>query len=563
LMLLQEVHLVSQDLSVAGKRAGLDGERSGLFMEQIRIVKEMREHDSLSGRPIQLIRPRYCVWENVPGAFSSNEGKDFQAVLTEFVKVADPEAPDVPMPDRGGWPKCGFLYDALGRWSVAWRTHDAQYFGVPQRRKRICVLADFNGLSAGEILFDPQYERTTANGEPLSTVGYSGNVPEREIQAVSESMSGYLESCGTERERAARGVESGTDSAICLQGNGIDRSDTAGCNGAGWRGGAVTPLTQSTDQPCAYPINTMVATRDNEESRTTFGIGAADDPQFTLSAAHEHAVFSTSLNPWEIQQQRVQPRDGIAPTISAADKRYGAIQSLVLDNEVKSAGFSFGQSDKARSIGYQEEMSPTLRGGDGGNQKPVVMCKNPQDPQSKRVFDPQGVGPTLNSGTTEGMNIVPSVMCGNPWDSQSERVYHGDGAWHSLNANESGGQSRDAVLAFSQNQREEVRELGDCAGSVSAEMGTHQQTFVKAFSFDSMASNSMKSANPHSGCREVETAKTLDCFDPNPSKNQGGIAVLAVDCRNGVESEINGTLQSCAGRNCNSNSIVRTQDDSP
>lgn len=286
-------------------------------------------------------------------------------------------------------------------------------------------------------------------------------------------------------------------------------------------GGAATPLTQSTDQPSAYPINTMVATRDNEESRTTFGIGGANDPQFTLSAAHEHAVFS--------------------------------------------AGFSFGQSEKARSIGYQEEMSPTLRGGDGGNQKPVVMCKNPQDPQSKRVFDPSGVGPTLNSGTTEGMNIVPSIMCGNPWDSQSERVYHGDGAWHSLNANESGGQSRDAVLAFSQNQREEVRELGDCAGSIAAEMGTHQQTFVKAFSFDSLASNSMKSSNPHSGCRETDTAKTLDCFDPNPSKNQGGIAVLAVDCRNGVESQINGTLQTKdgGGYSLNLNNVIRTQDDSP
>lgn len=303
----------------------------------------------------------------------------------------------------------------------------------------------------------------------------------------------------------------------------------------------------------------------NQKEPTTTPEMTQDDPQFTLSAAHEHAVFSTSLNPWEIQQQRVQPRDGIAPTISAADKRYGAIQSLVLDDGVKAAGFSFGQSDKSRSIGYQEEMSPTLRGGDGGNQKPVVMCKNPQDPQSKRVFDPSGVGPTLNSGTTEGMNIVPSIMCGNPWDSQSERVYHGDGSWHSLNANESGGQSRDAVLAFSQNQREEVRELGDCAGSVSAETGTHQQTFVKAYSFDSMASNSMKSANPHSGCREVETSKTLDCFDPNPSKNQGGIAVLAVDCRNGVESEINGTLQAKDGGeySLNLNNVIRTQNDSP
>lgn len=110
-------------------------------------------------------------------------------------------------------------------------------------------------------------------------------------------------------------------------------------------------------------------------------------------------------------------------------------------NVVVTAGFSMGNSDKARSIGYQEEVSPTLRGGEGGNQKPCIVC-------------------------------------GNPWDAQSERVYHGDGAWHSLNANESGGQSRDAILAFSQNQREEVRTLGDCAGSVVAEPGTHQQTFV-------------------------------------------------------------------------------------
>ena len=91
-----------QDLSVAGKRAGLGGERSGLFMEQIRIVKEMRDADRQRGRTDEFIRPRYMVWENVPGAFSSNQGKDFQAVLTEIIRIAEPEAPDVPMPDRGG-----------------------------------------------------------------------------------------------------------------------------------------------------------------------------------------------------------------------------------------------------------------------------------------------------------------------------------------------------------------------------------------------------------------------------------------------------------------------------
>ena len=90
-----------QDLSVAGNRAGLSGERSGLFMEQIRIVKEMREHDRASGRADVLIRPRYMVWENVPGAFSSNKGIDFGAVLKEIIKIAEPNCPDVPMSDRG------------------------------------------------------------------------------------------------------------------------------------------------------------------------------------------------------------------------------------------------------------------------------------------------------------------------------------------------------------------------------------------------------------------------------------------------------------------------------
>lgn len=155
-----------QDLSVAGKRAGLDGERSGLFMDQIRIVKEMRERDRADGRTNQFIRPRYMVWENVPGAFSSNHGADFQAVLTEIVKIADPNAPDVPLPNKGKWSKSGCIYDEMGRWSIAWRLHDAQFWGTtsfidgrvsvlgtPQRRKRIALVADFGGLTAPEILF--------------------------------------------------------------------------------------------------------------------------------------------------------------------------------------------------------------------------------------------------------------------------------------------------------------------------------------------------------------------------------------------------------------------------
>ena len=147
------VRPVRQDLSVAGARAGLAGERSGLFMEQIRIVKEMREHDRATGRAGIYIRPRFMVWENVPGAFSSNKGKDFQAVLSEIVRICEPEAADVPMPEKGKWSKSGCLYDDMGRWSIAWRVHDAQFWGVPQRRKRIALVADFGGLAAPEVLF--------------------------------------------------------------------------------------------------------------------------------------------------------------------------------------------------------------------------------------------------------------------------------------------------------------------------------------------------------------------------------------------------------------------------
>ena len=156
-----------QDLSVAGKRAGLDGERSGLFMEQIRIVKEMRKRDiEENGRTRQFIRPRWMVWENVPGVFSSNGGKDFQAVLTEIVRIVQADAPDVPMPDKGQWSKAGCIYDEMGKWSIAWRLHDAQFWGktiyvdgrnlvsgTPQRRRRLALVADFGGLSAPEVLF--------------------------------------------------------------------------------------------------------------------------------------------------------------------------------------------------------------------------------------------------------------------------------------------------------------------------------------------------------------------------------------------------------------------------
>lgn len=141
-----------QDLSVAGARAGLAGERSGLFMEQIRVIKEMRDADRLRGRTGIAVRPRYGCWENVPGAYSSAGGEDFHAVLEEFLHVEEPSL-HVAGPPAGRWEYAGAVLGT--RSCVAWTTWDAQYFGVPQRRRRIFLIADFSGYSPIQILFKP------------------------------------------------------------------------------------------------------------------------------------------------------------------------------------------------------------------------------------------------------------------------------------------------------------------------------------------------------------------------------------------------------------------------
>ena len=144
-----------QDLSIAGKREGLAGERSGLYDHQIRIVEEMRERDRNLGRTGADVRPRYMVWENVPGAFSSHGGGDFRIVLEKIAKVADKDAV-IPRPADGKWRTSGCI--VADGWSIAWRVLDAQFWGtsskpLPQRRRRIALVADFGGQSASEILF--------------------------------------------------------------------------------------------------------------------------------------------------------------------------------------------------------------------------------------------------------------------------------------------------------------------------------------------------------------------------------------------------------------------------
>lgn len=155
------------------------------------------------------------------GALSSGKpkGADFQAVLQEICRIVCKEATVVPIPDAG-WPGAGCL-NGVGDngipFSVAWRIHDAQFWGVPQRRRRICVLADFNGTSAARILFYPQFERTSEGGKPISLVGNSGDGPGPEVPPVGESLSGDSESGGEAREAASEGTGGSAESAVSFQ----------------------------------------------------------------------------------------------------------------------------------------------------------------------------------------------------------------------------------------------------------------------------------------------------------------------------------------------------------
>jgi DNA (cytosine-5)-methyltransferase 1 len=266
-----------QDLSVAGKRAGLAGARSGLFMEQIRIIKEMRS--KTNGK-----YPRFMVWENVPGAFSSNKGEDFRAVLEETARIAD-ETAVIPRPPKGKWQTVGCIMG--DGWSIAWRVFDAQFWGVPQRRRRIALVADFGGESAPEILF----ERESVSGD-IAESGAQGEGIAGGIESDTGTSSGDL-ICLNDQGGSVMSVTEGITSTLraeehghqpcvmqpsgtaqvpnvyCIQGNCIDRADTAGCNGKGWTEDVSYTL-NTVDRPAVYAIGNGQA----DQTRLSDKVGA-------------------------------------------------------------------------------------------------------------------------------------------------------------------------------------------------------------------------------------------------------------------------------------------------
>ena len=395
-----------QDMSIAGRREGLDGSRSSLFYEAVRIVKEMR--CATDGK-----YPRYIVWENVPGAFSSNKGADFQSVLEEICSVKGYEI-DPARPAR--WPAAGEI--VADDFSLAWRVFDAQYWGVPQRRKRIYLVADFAGGSAGKILFESE--------------GVSGYTP--------QGFRPWQGTAGTFAEGA------GASGCVCLNDQGGSRMDVT------------------------------------------------EDVAATLRAENH----------------------GHPPCVMGA------------------AGFCTEHSAQARGIGYEEETSPTLRTGT----VPAAVYENHS--QDTRYTGPLETAPTVMSTYGTGGNNQPFVV-ETPKTLKIRSGCEGGGKGALIQDNKSAtlgcNNDQTVFVPFVKGTRphspdeEPQWKASDVANTLNTcDVGETRcnELAVKVYGICSKDSNAMKSDNPKSGFYEAETSRCLDANGGNPTCNQGGMAVVAL-----------------------------------
>ena len=345
-----------QDLSVAGKRAGLDGERSGLFMEQIRIVKEQRDECirqlRMRGADIDVrsVKPRWLIWENVPGAFSSNKGEDFRCVLEEICRIADQTA-DVPLPAKGKWSTSGAIMG--DGWSVAWRVHDAQFWGVPQRRKRISVVADFGGESTPEVLFE------------------------------CESVSRDSEQSGEERKESAGTIGDGTPSASNVFGDDIMPTLVSRLE---------TPVGNTQD---GFNVISFQERAGCEGG----GKGILIQNERTASIRTQQNQSVLCLNDQGGQQMSISENQ--TATLRAQEHGHQPIVSF---------GFEPGAAKRLNpEQRFNEEMSPTLRANMGDNQLGVV-CYGMDNERRRGVDEFIEQSPTVTSRAGTGGNNIPVVV---------------------------------------------------------------------------------------------------------------------------------------------------------
>ncbi|MDE7261144.1 MAG: DNA cytosine methyltransferase, partial [Oscillospiraceae bacterium] len=301
-------------MSIAGKRAGLDGARSSLFYQAIRIIKEMR--CATNGE-----FPRWVCWENVIGAFSSNQGFDFKAVLDAVIGIIEPGAA-VPMPEKNRWPYAD-IYMGDG-WSVAYRTFDAQHWGVPQRRRRCYLVGDLTDRCAGQVLFE------------------------------SEGLSGYSPESFRAWQRAAGNSPAGTGAAggVCLNDQGGSRMDVSEEVAATLRA-----------QDHGHPPCVLSAGFCTEHSADSRGIGYAEEISPTLRAGVVPAAMTLYEN--HPQDARCEGPLRMAPTISHTYGTGGNNQPFVVGADIPqtyaitTGAYTQVDEERAPTLAARDFKSPT------------------------------------------------------------------------------------------------------------------------------------------------------------------------------------------------------------
>jgi DNA (cytosine-5)-methyltransferase 1 len=327
-----------QDISVAGKQVGIQkGTRSSLFFEAIRIVREMLEATDYK-------YPRYLVWENVPGAFSSNKGDDFRSVLQSIVDLKDPLS-DVPKPKKWGNAGC-IVGDG---YSIAWRIYDAQYWGVPQRRKRIYLIGCLGDERAGEILFKPESLR--------------GNTTESRKTGKGAAAD------------AQRSTD-GSSHVYCLQGNGIDRADTAGCNGRGWREFESYTL-NTIDRPAVCYAIDSVNSNSMKSSNPNSGFHREDiartlDTKCDPTCNQGGNVIVGHVTAYQERVISHMTTEDIANPINATDYKGPQLLCYGIENHA---------ADSRVTLQKPEDPIQTLtsRMGTGGGNVPLVLMSTKED----------------------------------------------------------------------------------------------------------------------------------------------------------------------------------------
>lgn len=501
-----------QDLSVAGKREGLAGERSGLFMEQIRVIKEMRENDRRNGRTGDLVRPRYMVWENVPGAFSSNRGEDFRAVLEETARVAD-ETAVVPGPPNGKWPPAGCI--VADGWSLAWRVHDAKDWGVPQRRKRVCLLSDFNGDSAGRILFELRGK--TIDGETDKTVANSSGESKSEVQSVSNGLPRNPAESGAERKAVAPNSEERSGESV------VSIDEKMGQTYVHENlGNTLGARDYKQPQAVAYTLKIRGGV-DVDSHGKKEGKGALVQTELsgTLGVSQDQTLIQASSNP-------VLSFDPSFSSHYSGTYFFDVAKTITPGN---APGFhdAVAYGLDAYNQAGDAELAQPLRSADGGDTTPKVVAYGVVSKGNGDAFISEERHTSLSTGGGEAGQGYPCVVYGiSAYDSNAMKssnphsgIYEAETA-RTLDLN--GGSpacNQGGILVVSKEL--ERKSYQDVTGALCAS-GYDKQGVQEA-------ANDMYIVQP---------------------------VVAAVDCRNGVEdSAVNASLQSSAGHNINSNNVCR------